>query len=253
MKCHLPLLLVIVLPTPVWSQGPPLMIRLGDRHGHATPNRAGCTHLAGGNIDIEQPEPNELLITMTGAAVATGHPFTDSLAGMDFDLEQDLKIVFREPQKIKSATLSLEAKVIGLLRSRSSTHDHTSRGTASCGPACAELLCADHVLLAVCAPPHSVGGGENLSVNCQSVPPSIPILPGCYRLHQAFRILAAHPHGALPCWPASAEFAPDALNEKWIGYWEPFHGAKKSKFGFQVRLRIEPEELEALSPLTPSK
>lgn len=254
MKPIVVVLSFLALTAPVRSQGPPVIFQLGDRHGHGVPHRAGCTHLGGGNIEVEQPAPNEVLILLRGAAVATGHPFTDSRACMEFDVEQELKVVFREPEKVKAAKLTMEGKVIGLLRSRAGCQQHKSRGSAACGPACAELLCEDKVLLALCAPPHGVGGGENLSLNCQKGPACLPILPGCYRLHLTFSLEAAHPHGALPCWPASAEFAPNALNEKWIGYWEPFHGANKSKFGFQVLLRVEPEEeAEALPPPRPSK
>ena len=44
------------------------------------------------------------------------------------------------------------------------------------------------------------------------------------------------------CKAASAEFAPDpALDPLWISYWEPFHGAIKKDFGFQVTVRVVPE------------
>ena len=246
------LLLGLMTPS-AWSQGPPVILKLGDRHGHALPHRLGCTHLGGGNIEVEQPTPNEVLILLRGAAVATGHPFKDSQASMEFDLEQELEVVFREPEKVKGAKVTMEGKIIGLLRSQPGCHEHHGRGSAGCGPACAELLCADKILLALSAPSHSVAGGENLSINCQKGPLCVPIVPGCYRLHATFNLGAAHPHGALPCWPASAEFSPEALNEKWIGYWEPFHGASKSKFGFHVLLRVEPEEAESLPHPKPSK
>jgi hypothetical protein len=244
---------VVGMALPAWPQEPPVILQLGDRHGHGVPHRAGCTHLGGGNIEVEQPDANEIRILMRGAVVATGHPFTDSRADMEFDLDQELKVVFREPDKVKAAKLTMEGKLIGLLRSQPSCHEHRSGGSAGCGPACAELLCGDKILLALCVPPHGVGGGENLSINCQKGLAGIPIVPGCYRLHQTFNLGAAHPHGVLPCWPASAEFSPGALNEKWIGYWEPFHGANKSKFGFQILLRVEPEEASELPAPKPSK
>ena len=222
MKWLPPFLFGILFTATVQAQ-PPVIIKLGDRHGHGTPHRIGCTHLGGGNIEVEQPLPNEVLILLRGAAVATGHPFKDSQAEMQFELDQDLKVVFHEPEKIKAAKLTMEGKLIGLLRSQPGCHEHNSRGSAECGSACAELICEDNVLVSLCVPPHSVGGGENLTINCQKGPACIPILPGCYRLHETFRLAAAHPHCSLPCWPASAEFAPGALNEKWIGYWEPFH------------------------------
>jgi hypothetical protein len=200
--------------TGVQAEGPPLVLLLGDRHAHAVPDRTGCTHLGGGNIDVDQPSPETVVISMTGAAVATGHPFCPSHAGMDFQLDQDLKIVFADPEKVKAAKLTMDARIIGLLRSKCGCHDAKSSGTASCSPACAELTCDGTPLLSVCAPLHQVGGGENLSVNCQTAPPAVPVSAGCYHLHAAFHIDANHPQTPLPCKPASAEFAPDALNEK---------------------------------------
>lgn len=242
-------LLALTTFMPVVQAQPPVIVKLGDRHGHGVPHRTGCTHLGGGNIEVEQPAPNEVHILMRGAAVATGHPFKDSQAAMQFELDQDLQIVFRDPEKVKAAKLTMEGKLIGLLRSQPGLHEHKGRGTAECGPACAELLCEDKVLVSLCVPPHSVGGGENLTLNCQKGPACIPIHPGCYRLHQTFNLTAAHPCSVLPCWPASAEFSPGALNEKWIGYWEPFHGANKSKFGFVILLRVEPVETAETLPL----
>lgn len=245
------LLSLVTLVAAIQAQ-PPVIVKLGDRHGHGVPHRNGCTHLGGGNIEVEQPAPNEVLILMRGAAVATGHPFKDSQAEMRFELDQDFRIVFREPEKVKAAKLTMEGKLIGLLRSQPGRHEHPGRGTAGCGSACAELICADQVLADICVPPHNVGGGENLTLNCQKGPVCISVVPGCYRLHQTFTLRAAHPCCVVPCWPASAEFAPGAVNAKWIGYWEPFHGANKSKFGFQVSLRVEPEgTAESLPPPKP--
>ena len=50
------------------------------------------------------------------------------------------------------------------------------------------------------------------------------------------------PKTLLPCKAPSAEFAPDpALDPLWISYWEPFHGAAKKDFGFQVILKVSPD------------
>ncbi len=90
-------------------------ITLGARHGHATPHRTGCNHTGGGNIDIQQPTSDTVIITMTGVAVAAGHPFKASSASMHFDLDQRFEVSFDDP-KVKNATLSIEGRVIGLLR-----------------------------------------------------------------------------------------------------------------------------------------
>jgi hypothetical protein len=87
-----------------------------------------------------------------------------------------------------------------------------------------------------------VACGENLSVNDREGPATAPIVPGKYTLHQVFGIAASHPRSLKFCKAASAEFAPDpALDPLWISYWEPFHGASKKDFGFQVTLKVAPE------------
>jgi hypothetical protein len=90
--------------------------------------------------------------------------------------------------------------------------------------------------------PRSVAGGENLSINDRQGPLSVPVTPGQFCLRQAWMITAAHPRCLKCCKAASAEFAPDpALDPLWISYWEPFHGAAKKDFGFQVTVKVTPD------------
>ncbi len=213
---------------------PTVTITLGSRHGHATPLRRGFTHTGGGNTDVAQPAPDTVVVTMTGVAVAGAHPLKDSAAALDFDLEQCFEVRWDDP-KLKWAKLTLEARVVGLLRSQ-------ALGTAEQGPACATVFVEGHDLLTVCAPPHSVCGGENLSLNCREGPGSVLVKAGPFTLHQTFSVRATCPHSLRPCKASSAEFAPDpALDPLWISYWEPFHGANKKDFGFQVTLKAVPE------------
>ncbi|OAI41813.1 hypothetical protein AYO40_07000 [Planctomycetaceae bacterium SCGC AG-212-D15] len=228
----------LMLPT-AWASAqapaaPPVTITLGARHGHVMPSRQGFTHTGGGNIDVAQPAPDTLIITMTGVAVAGAHPCKDSVAGLDFDLEQSVEIAIADP-KVKQAKVSLEGRVIGLLRSQ-------KKGSAEQGQACAALGIASAQVLCLCVPPHHVAAGENLSLNCHEGPLEVPIPAGQYTLHQTLALTACHPHCVLPCKAASAEFAPDpALDPLWISYWEPFHGAAKRDFGFQVILKVAPD------------
>ena len=48
---------------------PPASIRLGLRHGHAFPSNCGHSHTGAGNIDVAQPSPDTVVVTMTGVAV----------------------------------------------------------------------------------------------------------------------------------------------------------------------------------------
>src|SRR5689334_6223463 len=63
---------VTINVAPATPSAPPASFILGPRHGHVTPARQGCTHTGGGNIDIAQPSPDTLVITMSGVAVAYG-------------------------------------------------------------------------------------------------------------------------------------------------------------------------------------
>lgn len=212
---------------------PPPTITLYERHGHVTPQRKGFEHTGGGNIDIAQPTPDAVVITMTGVAVAGGHPCKDSVAAQDFELSQCFEVAVDNP-KTRKLQLTVEARVIGLLRSHAK-----GGGAAEESGACATIAAGPAELVTVCAPAHSVAGGENLSINCREGPCTVPVVPGKYTLHQTFHIAASNPHTLLPCKASSAEFAPDpALDPLWISYWEPFHGAIKKDFGFQVIIKV---------------
>jgi len=210
-------------------------ITLGTRHGHATPERHGFSHTGGGVTDVAQPTADSLVITQTGVAVAGAHPCKDSSAALDFDLTQEFEVTFEKPE-IKKAKISLEARVIGLLRSE------CKGGSAEVSPAHAVILKEDKEIAALTVQPHSVGGGENLSINDHEGPKSGTLTAGTYTLSQTFHIGAAYPRTIRPAKAASSEFAPDpALDPLWISAWEPFHGASKKDFGFQLTVKISPE------------
>jgi hypothetical protein len=223
---------VTISVVPAQVPAPPVSITLAGRHGHVTPVRRGCTHSGGGNIDVAQPSSDALVVTMSGVAVAYGGP-KDSFAGMDFNLDQSFEISFDNP-KVKKAKVTLEARVIGLLRS------HSKGGGADYDHACASVAANGTPVVSLCLEPHSVAGGENLSVNDHDGPLSISnVAAGKYTLHQTFAIHATAPKSIWPFKAPSAEFAPDpALDPLWISYKEPFHGAAKKDFGFQVTVKV---------------
>src|SRR3954470_13729765 len=84
----------------VLQQAPPAVpavtLRPGPREGHVTPYRSGTTHTAGGNVDVAQPTPDTLVLTLTGVAVATDHP-CGSAAALRFEAEQCFEVVFEKP------------------------------------------------------------------------------------------------------------------------------------------------------------
>ncbi len=236
---------VTITVQPAASSAPPVTITLGPRHGHVTPVRQGCTHTGGGNINVAQPAPDTVIVNMTGAAIAYG-AIHNASAGMNFDLEQCFEVNFDNP-KLKKAKLTLEGRVIGLLRS------HCRSDGAAFDQACAGVLSGPTTILRLCVPPHSVGGKEALSVNDHNGPVSVPVVAGKYTFRQTFAI-QAEAHGyVVPIKGPSAEFAPDpALDPLWLPYKEPFHGATKKDFGYQVILKVaedtEPEKPEKPEP-----
>jgi hypothetical protein len=221
---------VTINVAPAAPTAPPVSFIVGPRHGHVVPIRHGCTHTGGGNIDIAQPAADTLIITMSGAAVAYGS-ICDASAAQNFDLDQAFEVSFDNP-KLKKAKLTMEARVIGLLRSKG------KNDTASYDNACAGVLSGPTSLLHLCVPPHAVGGCDNLSVNDHAGPFSVPIAAGKYCLKQTF-VVSATAQKCLLCKGPSAEFAPDpAIDPLWLSYKEPFHGAAKKDFGFQVILKV---------------
>jgi hypothetical protein len=223
-----------VVPAAATAGVPAIVLR--ERHGHVTPLRVGFQHSGGGTIDVAQPAPDTVVVTMTGVAVAGRHPTKDSHARLRFDLEQYFEVTLDGPGPAR-ARLTLEARVVGLLRS--SKH---GGGSAAESAGCATVLCGPAELLTVCAPAHTASGGENLSVNDRAGPAGAPVVAGRYVLRQTFEVAADQPHTLAPCKTSSAEFAPDpALDPLWISFWEPFHGANKGNFGLQVTLRVAPD------------
>jgi hypothetical protein len=205
------------------------------RQAAAAPARAGFSHTGGGNIDVAQPAPDTVVITLTGVAVAGPHPRHASAASVSVDLEQCLEVVFTAPA-VRRARLTVETRHVGLLRS------HPDGGSASVGPGTVAVVSGEAAIVTAASPARSVACGQNLSVNDRGAP-VVALVPACkLTLHQSWCVAAAHPSRLWPCKAASAEFAPDpALNPLWISHKEPFHGAAKKDFGFQVTLRVEPD------------
>ena len=215
----------------------PVYLQLGPAQAGGVPSKHGRGHTGGGNFNVSQPAPNTLVITLTGVAAAGGCPLVDSMARFESELSQEFTVVFASPA-VRAASLSVQGRVIGLLRS-------PCKGTAELVQATAIVTCPgkheETVAATLALPPSGVAYKEQRSVYLRGAPLCLPILPGCYRLRQTFAIAASQPKGCLPCHPATAEFAPDpALDPSWISHKDPFRGAVKKEFGFQVIVKVIP-------------
>ncbi|GIW78543.1 MAG: hypothetical protein KatS3mg105_0350 [Gemmatales bacterium] len=227
----------------IQAQLPDLEIVLHSRTATGTPTAHGTAWTGGGNIQVSQPAPNIVLFTMSGVAVAGGHLVKNSVADFRFNLQQDFDVIIRDP-KLKQAKLLIAGRVVGLLRSQCLGHKACCQhgGIAEISmPGHAAICLGDTEIVSLALPAHSATGGENYSVNDHEGPVAIPVQPGRYTLHQTFGITASHARSPIPCKKVSAEFAPaPALDPSWIKKREPFHGAEKSNFGFQILLKLVP-------------
>jgi hypothetical protein len=209
---------------------PAVSILLLGRRGGAAVDRVGTTHTGGGTIDVAQPAPDTVVVTMTGVAVATDHPCGDSTAAIRFELEQCFEVIFDDPE-LEAAKLTVEARVVGLLRSG-------PKGAAAAAGGGVAVGRGGEILVSLSAPDRGVAGGESLAVHDRSDAVTVPVRPGGYVLNQTWELAATHAKALLGR-AASAEFAPDpALDPIWISRREPFHGAVKKDFGFQVTIRV---------------
>ena len=219
------------------APAPDVSLSLGARTGKVTPLCSGVTHTGGGNIDVQQPSPDQVVITMSGVAVAYGGPTCSASASQVFDLVQQFDVSFDTPG-IKSARLTVEGRLIGLLRSHKIGSAEVCAGaTVTGGPGSG---------LTLVMPSHSVAGNESLSVNDKETPLSASVKEGKFTLNQSFKVAAMMPKSILPCKAPSAEFAPDpALDPLWITPNDPFKGAKKADLGFQVTIKVSPQAVPA--------
>jgi hypothetical protein len=217
---------------------PAVTLILGERDAHVTPVKHGFAKTAGANIDVTQPSPDTVVITATGLCLAGGHPICPSRASLLFELSQCLEIVMQKPE-LKQARLSIEGRMVGLLRSH-------WKGTASVSDVHAAVSAGPVSLLALSLAGQSVTGCRNASLNNGEGPLTALVGPGKYTLHETFEISVHHPLCALPLRAATAELAPDpALNPIWIDVKEPFHGADKKSLGVQIILRVVEEPAPA--------
>ncbi len=229
------------------KSAPRAVIVLGARDSAVTPQLFGYSATGGGTVAVTQPAPDTFVVTMTGAAGAGACACGLSHASLDFVLHQGFEIEFA-PNGPQSGELEIEARVIGQLRSEGKK----GGGTAGMGRAGAVVGCDVEPLVTVALDPQRSACGEGLAVNAARGPVRVPIVAGCFNLHQEFGISATQPKCLLPR-KASVDFSPpSALEAKWIGDPDPFHGVNRGANGFQVTIRVIPDPEPAKLPSAPA-
>jgi hypothetical protein len=221
--------------------GPAYQIVLRSRNAEATPTRTKDAQTGSGSIVVEQPEPNTIVVTMGGSAVA-GSDFHGSAAGITFELEQDLEII---PLRAgaRPPRIGMMGRVVGTLQvTEPCKCTGKPCGSAEQGPATACLSLGEASLLSITVKPTAVACGQEVSLNNRDGPVEATAAVGCYRLHASFRIGVSQGKGVFYRQAAVADFDPaPQLDAFWADVLKPFRAVPRREFGFKVVLRVVEE------------
>jgi hypothetical protein len=217
--------------------GPAYQIVLRSRLAEVTPTRSKDTQTGGGSILVEQPEPNTIIVTMRGSAVA-GSDCHDSAAAIDFNLEQDLEIVPLR-RGVRPPRIGMVGRVVGTLQVTDPCLCGKPCGTAEQGPATATLTLAEHTLLSVNVKPTAVSCGQESSINFRDGPVESAAVAAGYRLTGTFHIGVTQGKGVFHRQAAVADFDPaPQLDAFWADVLKSFRAVPRGDFGFKIVLRV---------------
>jgi hypothetical protein len=217
--------------------GPAYQIVLGSRHAEATPNRTGGAQTGGGWVLVEQPEPNTIVVTMGGSAVA-GSDCHGAAAGITFDLSQELEIIPTR-RGVRPPRIGMVGRVVGTLQVTEPGPCCKSCGGAEQGPASACLSLGGTNLLSVSVKSSAVSCGQESSINFREGPVEALAAAGPYHLSGSFRIGVTQGHGVFNRNAAVADFDPaPQLDGFWSDALKPFRAVPRRDFGFKVVVRV---------------
>ncbi len=213
--------------------GPAYQIVMRSRSAEVAPIKGKDAQTAGGTITVEQPEPNTLVISMTGGVIA-GSQCKDSHASMQFELDQDIEIIPTR-QGVRPPRLGMVGRVTGTLQV-----SHKGNGSAEQSCATAILVSGESTILGINVKPAGVGGcGNMLSINNREGPVEIAAAAGCYNLKGTFNISASQTKGVCCNNFAVADFDPaPQFDSAWNDALKPFRAVVRKNFGFKVVLRV---------------
>jgi hypothetical protein len=221
--------------------GPAYQIVLRSRQAEVTPMSSKDSQTGGGSIVVEEPEPNTVVVTMGGSAVV-GSDFHGSVAGIDFNLEQDLDIIPTR-KEVRPPRVGLIARVVGTLQVTEPCKCFGKPcGSAEQGSATACLVLGTHNLLSVNVKGSSATCGQAVAVNNRDGPVEAVTAVGSYRLTGSFHIGATQGKGVFHRQYAVADFDPaPQLDAFWADALKPFRAVPRRDFGFKVVLRVVEE------------
>jgi hypothetical protein len=217
--------------------GPAYRIVLRSRTAEAIPTRTKDAQTGGGSIVVDQPEPNTIIVTMGGSAVA-GSDCHGSAAGLTFELEEDLEIIPTRPG-VRPPRIGLVGRVIGTLQVTDPGKCGRECGAAEQGPATAWLSSGETGLLTLNVKPSAVACGQELAINYREGPVECRAAAGCYRLNASFQIGVTQGKNVFNRQAAVADFDPaPQLDAFWADILKPFRAVPRGDFGFKLVLRV---------------
>jgi hypothetical protein len=220
--------------------GPAYQIVQRSRNAEVTPNRTRDAQTGGGSIVVEQPEPNTLVVTMAGSAVA-GSACHASAAGIDFNLEQEFDIL---PTRagVRPPRIGMVGRVVGTLQVTDPGKCGKACGSAEQGPATACLGLDGTNLLSIDVQPSSVACGQESAINHRHGPVETKAVAGSYILTGSFHIDVSQGKGVWNRQAAVADFDPaPQLDGSWSDALKPFRAVPRKEFGFKVVVRVVEE------------
>lgn len=227
----------LAVPGAASAADPAYQIVLRSRHANVTPTRTRDAQTGGGSIQVEQPEPNTIVVTMAGSAVA-GSNFHRSTAAIAFELEQSLEIVASR-KIVRPPRIGMIGRVVGTLQVTDPGKYGKACGTADQGPATACLSLGDTSLLCVNVEPSAASPGQESAINFREGPVESVAAVGLFRLAGSFRIGAAQGKGVWHRQFAVADFDPaPELDAFWADALKPFRAVPRQDFGFKIVVRV---------------
>lgn len=207
----------------------------GQRAATAEGRHGGLGYTSAPVIDVTQPRPDVLVVTMTGAATAAGLPCNESYAEVVFDLSHNFAVVSGPvPRPVR---MTVEAQLIGLFRGNRD------------GAGMAEISVPAEACVTVGGTPVATVGfrgrthtGKDVVLISDRTPPvEAIVLPGEFNLSQKFAIRCSHPKKCFHKNVVMAVFGNLGKPPEWLGLLDPARDLPRGQdLGFRVAIRVEP-------------
>lgn len=224
-------------------EGSPYQIVLRSRNAVANPVKTRDAQTGGGAVLVEQPEPNTIMVSMIGAAVAGSECHGGSSASVTFELDQVFDIMPTR-KGVRAPRVGMVGRVVGTLQVTDGKCCR-SCGSAEHAAATACVSAEGGPLLSIAVKPANAGPGNYLSLNNKEGPVEAVAVPGPYVLKQSFTISATQGKGVFYRQYAVADFDPaPQLDAFWGDALAPFRAVPRKDFGFRVVVRVVEDAAE---------